>query len=195
MWWEVWQSRRQRGKGQQSCKLGHSVCVSYLESKQTASAPVSTSLMMVPGPGRSSCKWGARPSCFSSLAVKWPLQECFLPKKMKTQPSLPPNHIYLTFIFFKDFIYLFLERGEGREKERETSMCGCLSHAPCWGPGLQPRHVPWLGIELATLWFIGWHSIYLAAPARATFLKLLFKWPLLNLTMYQEPENPPVLSQ
>ena len=25
---------------------------------------------------------------------------------------------------------------------------------PYWGPGLQPRHVPWLGIELATLWFI-----------------------------------------
>ena len=27
--------------------------------------------------------------------------------------------------YFKDFIYLFLERREGREKERETSMCGC----------------------------------------------------------------------
>ena len=24
-------------------------------------------------------------------------------------------------------------------------MCGCLSHVPCWGPGPQPRHVPWLG--------------------------------------------------
>ena len=45
----------------------------------------------------------------------------------------------------KDFIYLFLERGEGKEKERETLMCACLSHAPCWGPGPQPRHVPWLG--------------------------------------------------
>ena len=32
--------------------------------------------------------------------------------------------------FLKDFIYLFLERGEGKEKERETSMCGCLSHTP-----------------------------------------------------------------
>ena len=36
------------------------------------------------------------------------------------------------FEFFKDFIYLFLERGEGKEKERETSMCGCLSNAPYW---------------------------------------------------------------
>ena len=36
--------------------------------------------------------------------------------------------------------YLFLERGEGRKRQRETSM-GCLSHAPKWGPSLQPRHV------------------------------------------------------
>ena len=42
----------------------------------------------------------------------------------------------------KDFIYLFLKAGEGREKGRETSMCGCLFCAPYWGPGPQPRHVP-----------------------------------------------------
>ena len=36
---------------------------------------------------------------------------------------------YLAFlIFFKDFIDLFLERWEGKEKGRETST-GCLSHA------------------------------------------------------------------
>ena len=46
-------------------------------------------------------------------------------------------------------------------------MCGCLSHAPYWGPGLQPRHVPWAGIEPATRWFIGWHSIHWATPVRA----------------------------
>ena len=33
------------------------------------------------------------------------------------------------------------------------SVCGCLSCALYQGPGLQPRHVPWLGIELATPWF------------------------------------------
>ena len=44
--------------------------------------------------------------------------------------------------FLKDFIYLFLDRGEGRERGKETSMCGCLSHTPYWGPGLQPRCVP-----------------------------------------------------
>ena len=36
--------------------------------------------------------------------------------------------------FFKDFTY-FLERGEGREKDREK-------HAPDLGPGPQPRDVP-----------------------------------------------------
>ena len=69
--------------------------------------------------------------------------------------------------FFKDFISLFLEgRGE-RNRERETSVCGCLSCTPCWGPGPQSRHVPWLGIEPAILWFTGRHSIYWVIPARA----------------------------
>ena len=73
-------------------------------------------------------------------------------------------------IFLKDFIYLFLERGEGKEKGRDASMCGCrgcLLSAPYWGPGLQLRHVPWLGIKLVTFWFTGWHSIHWATPARA----------------------------
>ena len=30
--------------------------------------------------------------------------------------------IFFFFTFFKDFIYLFLERGEGREKERERNI-------------------------------------------------------------------------
>ena len=53
-------------------------------------------------------------------------------------------------------------------------MCGCLSCCPYWGPGPEPRHVPWSGIELATLvhslvlnplsytsqgWFAFWTSI------------------------------------
>ena len=52
------------------------------------------------------------------------------------------------FLFFKDFIYLLLERGKGgRKRGVETSMCGCLSHVPNGEPGPQPRHVPWLGIN------------------------------------------------
>ena len=34
-------------------------------------------------------------------------------------------------------------------------MCGCLSHAPYWGPGLQPWPVPLMGIELAIFRFSG----------------------------------------
>ena len=60
-------------------------------------------------------------------------------------------------LFLKDGIYLFLERREGKEKERkETSMCGCLPRPSYWGPGPQP----WLGMEPATVWFAGRHSIH-----------------------------------
>ena len=53
--------------------------------------------------------------------------------------------------FFKGFTYLFSEReGDGeREGEKET-LVSCLSHVPSRTPGSQPRHVPWLGNELAT---------------------------------------------
>ena len=45
--------------------------------------------------------------------------------------------------FFKDFIYLFLESREGKEKETERNInVWLLSCAPNWGPGPQPRHVP-----------------------------------------------------
>ena len=46
------------------------------------------------------------------------------------------------FFFFKDFIYLFLDRGEGREKERERNDNVWLPLVcPLLGT-LQPRHVP-----------------------------------------------------
>ena len=63
----------------------------------------------------------------------------------------------------------------GRKRGKETSMCGCLSCPPYWGPGLQPRHVPWLEIEPMILWFTKdpWSSVHWATPARATNLKLL----------------------
>ena len=62
--------------------------------------------------------------------------------------------------FFNDFIYLVLDIGEGMEKEKETSMCGFLSHAPYWGPRPQPRHVARLGIRPVTLWFASQHSVH-----------------------------------
>ena len=78
--------------------------------------------------------------------------------------SIRSPNVKSHFHFFKDFIYLFLERG--KERERNISVWLPL-HAPNWGPGSQPRHVPWLGIEPATLWFTGQHSIHWATPARA----------------------------
>ena len=53
--------------------------------------------------------------------------------------------------------------------KRETST-GCLLHTPSWGPGPQPRHVPWPGIEPVTFRFTGQHSIHWATPARAIFI-------------------------
>ena len=64
----------------------------------------------------------------------------------------------LKYFFFLNFIYLFLDTGEERKRGRETSVYGCFSRIPYWGHGLQPRHVPQLGIEPATLWFTGQHS-------------------------------------
>ena len=39
------------------------------------------------------------------------------------------------------------------ERGRQILMCGCLLSTHYWGPSLQPRHVPWLGVELTTIWF------------------------------------------
>ena len=95
--------------------------------------------------------------------------------------------IFMPFIAYTIFIlrfyfFIFRERGmEGARKgekhrcARETSI-SCLSHAPNWRPGLQPRHVPWLGIKQAISQFAGWHSIHWATPPRA--LLPLFVSPL-----------------
>ena len=71
---------------------------------------------------------------------------------------------FLMWLFFKDFIYLFLERG--REEEKEGNINGwLLLTRPLWGPGPQLRSGPWLRIEPATLCLSGRHSIYWATPA------------------------------
>ena len=94
-------------------------------------------------------------------------------------------HLYppfsLPFFSFK-ILFIFREGKGGRKRGRKTSMCGCLLHALNWGPDLQPRHVPPLGIEPATLWFAGQHSIHWATPARATFI-YLFYYVLLTMLL------------
>ena len=71
------------------------------------------------------------------------------------------------FFFFLIF-YFFRERGREREREGEKHQCVVASCTTAyWGPGLQPRHVLSLGIELAALWFTGQRSVHCATLARA----------------------------
>ena len=72
-------------------------------------------------------------------------------------------YLFWQVIFLKKI--LFLERRKGREKGKETSI-SCLSHAPNWGPGPQPRDVLWQGREPAALQFPGQRSVLWATPAR-----------------------------
>ena len=46
------------------------------------------------------------------------------------------------FFLFKYFIYLFLEKGEGREKEGEEHRSVASCTHPYWEPNPRPRHVP-----------------------------------------------------
>ena len=71
----------------------------------------------------------------------------FLPSS-SLHPTLRLHKYTGRYLFLKKRFYLFLVRG--RERERETSMCGCLWSTPYWRPGPQPRCVPWLGIKPAT---------------------------------------------
>ena len=65
-------------------------------------------------------------------------------KSMTEKLNLFPVLFCYGCLRFYLFIYLFIYKDREREGERgrETSMCGCLSHASYWGPGLQHRHTP-----------------------------------------------------
>ena len=79
-------------------------------------------------------------------------------------------HCLILILFFKYFIYLFLERGREGEREGEKQQCVVASCVPANGdlahnPGMCSR----LGIEPMTLWFTSQHSIHWAIPARTYF--------------------------
>ena len=83
------------------------------------------------------------------------------------------KHLLVAFSFFIFWrFYLFLERGKEGERKRNINVwlpLACPTHHHHWGPGLQPRHVPWQEIELVTFWFTGQYSIHWATPVRAAF--------------------------
>ena len=91
---------------------------------------------------------------FPKLAKQIDFQEVqeaqSIPKKLDARKH-PPRHIIITLpkikdkerIFFLKILFiLFLDKQERRKRRRETSMCGCLSHAPYWGPGCNPGLCP-----------------------------------------------------
>ena len=86
----------------------------------------------------------------------------------------------LTFFFLllKDFYYLFMYlyvRDKGREKEKEAerdwyekeTLIGCLSQHLDQRQNLKLRHMPWPGLEQATICFAERCTITWATPIRA----------------------------
>ena len=75
----------------------------------------------------------------------------------------------LTRFFFKDFIYLLLERGEGRKEERERNITMWEKH---WLVASRMRRNRTLaynpGIELAAFCLRGWCSTNWTTPARVS---------------------------
>ena len=68
--------------------------------------------------------------------------------------------IFYYCFFLRFYLFIFREGKGGRKRGRETpctrdTLIGCLLHTPNRGPGLQPRHVPWLGLEPGTSLFTG----------------------------------------
>ena len=76
---------------------------------------------------------------------KWRLfSESFDGKGMEKEQGIPRKVLSDDRNFLKRFIYLltFRTEGKGGRKREKTSMHNYISHAPYWGHGLQPRHVP-----------------------------------------------------
>ena len=93
--------------------------------------------------------WGLCPTPVTPVSSAWAEPAPSDPKRTSVKnPTEGGNvfknsFVYFYFLVFKDSIYLFLERGGKREKERrETSMCGCLLCTPTGDLAPQHRHVP-----------------------------------------------------
>ena len=101
------------------------------------------------------------------------------PEKVLSTSLVPSTYIFLRFYLF------ILDRGEGREKDKERNINVWLPLVhPLLGTwsGLQPRHVPWLGIKMATLGFADRCSIHWDTPSRAKIFILEVPWVIVILT-------------
>ena len=90
------------------------------------------------------------------------------------------SSVFLLFLFFKDFIFLILEREKDREKERERNIDERDKHRsvasgvhPTHGLNIHPRHVPSPGIRPVTLCFLGGR---LPTEPHQSGLSLYFLW-------------------
>ena len=96
---------------------------------------------------------------------------------------------FVCFVLFYLIILFYFREERRRKRERETSMCernstGCLLHAPNWGPGQQPRHVPGTGIKPENFRLIVSCSVHWATPVRAVFLVYLSEWCMYVVKSY-----------
>ena len=70
-------------------------------------------------------------------------------------------YTYKNILFKKDFIYLFLERGEGREEERERNINVWLPlEHPLLGTWPTTQAGALTGNGTTVLWSAGWPSIH-----------------------------------
>ena len=114
-------------------------------------------------------------------------------------PWLSAAEVYLLvflFVCFNPYLRICLLIWEREsEGERDTHINVREKHwlvASCmwldWGLNLQASYVPWLGINLATVWGMQWYSNQLSRPVRASTKVLIFAteplslgWPILDL--------------
>ena len=92
-----------------------------------------------------------------------------------TPPPMVLIRLMLTILFhvplvipfsFKFYSFIVRRKGKGKERERNINPLP-LAHACNGGPGLKPRHVPWLEIKPALFHFAEWCSANWAMPIRA----------------------------
>ena len=102
----------------------------------------------------------------------------------------------LFWVFFLRFYLFIFREGKGKRKRgRETSACGCLLCTCHWGPGLQPRHEPWLGIKTMTLWFTGRPALSPMSHTSQGALPGFFTSPCGNWGLRNQCKNDVILAK